>query len=83
MGSYMKTSSSLPSEPSENSTVEVIRSHKKPLTVKQLAEITAMSPESIYKMASANPPRIPRMRLGGKILFDPKQTAKWLEERCA
>lgn len=75
--------SSLPQEPSENSTVAAVRSQKRPLTVKQLADLTSMSQFWIYKMASANPPQIPRMRLGGKILFDPKQTADWLQERCA
>ncbi len=66
---------------SDNAMVTELRALKKPLTVKQLAEIIPFSIFTIYQWAQDN--KIPHMRLGGKVLFDPQKTADWLKERCA
>lgn len=68
-------------EVGDNSMVAEIRSKKKPLTVKQLADIIPFSIFTIYQWAKEN--KIPNMRIGSKVLFDPQQTAEWLKERCA
>lgn len=74
----MNSSSSM-----ENGMVKAILAHKKPLTVKQLAEIIPFSIFTIYDWAKATPPKIPCSRIGSKILFDPQKTAEWLLERCS
>jgi excisionase family DNA binding protein len=65
----------------ENSTVAKLEAHKAPLTVIELAEILGKSKFTIYQWVKSN--RIPHMRPGSSVMFDPKQTAEWLRERCA
>lgn len=71
-----------PSSPAaDNPMVAELRTKKKPLTVQQLADIIPFSIFTIYDWAKAR--KIPHMRIGSKILFDPQETAEWLKERCS
>lgn len=46
-------------------------------TAEELADLLALSRKHIYKLAKAK--RMPSLRIGGAIRFDPHVTASWLE----
>jgi excisionase family DNA binding protein len=48
------------------------------LTASELAELLAVSPISIYKLAKAN--RLPSFRIGSCVRFCPRPVARWLRE---
>lgn len=56
-----------------------LRHHRNALTADDLAEALSFSVKHIYKMAKAK--RIPSLRLGGALRFDPHSVANWLEAR--
>lgn len=60
------------------SLLESLRAARKPLTVKQTAEILGIHPMTIYKW-SRIPGRIPCFRIGGALRFDPGALAAWVE----
>jgi excisionase family DNA binding protein len=49
------------------------------LTAPQLAQYLEMSPTTIYDMAAKG--RIPHIRIGSSIRFDPVVTARWLRSQ--
>jgi excisionase family DNA binding protein len=64
---------------SERTIIEEIESRRNALTVDDLAELLSFSPRAIYDMVKQR--RIPVMRFGASIRFDPKITADWIRER--
>ena len=49
------------------------------LTAPQLAELLNMARTTLYEMAANG--RIPHIRIGSSIRFDPAATARWLRSR--
>jgi excisionase family DNA binding protein len=54
-----------------------IRNRRTAWTAEELAELLALSRKHIYKLAKKG--RMPSLRIGGAIRFDPQATANWLE----
>jgi excisionase family DNA binding protein len=50
-------------------------------TAESLADLLELSPKTLYKMANSG--RIPVIRIGGTLRFDPLLTAEWLRARTA
>jgi excisionase family DNA binding protein len=63
----------------EGSIISQIRSRRSAWTADQLATLFEMSSKTIYKMAAKG--RIPSIRIGGVVRFDPRATADWLEAK--
>jgi excisionase family DNA binding protein len=61
------------------SLIESLRATRTPLTTKQAAEMLGLHPMTIYKWSRTG--RIPTLRLGGALRFDPQSLAVWLEAR--
>ena len=61
------------------SLIESLRATRTPLTTKQAAEMLGIHPMTIYKWSRTG--RIPTLRLGGALRFDPQALAAWLEDR--
>jgi excisionase family DNA binding protein len=59
----------------------MIERHRGLLTVDQLSELLAASPKSIYAWVKQG--RLPVVRLGASVKFDPFVIAKWLRDRAA
>ena len=49
---------------------------KRAMTAKEVAAILAISPITVYKMAKAG--RLPSLRIGTSVRFDPRAIAEWL-----
>lgn len=62
-----------------HSILEVIRSHKKALTINYVAGLLGVSPKTLYAMVKQK--RLPCYYLGQAIRLDPVTTANWLEAR--
>lgn len=56
-----------------------LRNRRNALTVDDLAELLSLSAKHLYKMAKGR--RIPSLRLGGAVRFDPFAVAQWLEAK--
>jgi excisionase family DNA binding protein len=61
-----------------NSLASYIGSLRKALTVKQVAELLAMSPRTVQQWAKMG--RLPAIRHGSVTRFDPIQLANWVRE---
>lgn len=48
------------------------------LTADELAEYLHLSRKHIFRMARAG--RIPSVRIGGSVRFDPRRTGEWLKQ---
>ena len=48
------------------------------VTIQQAARITGLAVDTIYKMKSQR--RIPCVKLGGRLLFDPAELDKWIKQ---
>jgi excisionase family DNA binding protein len=59
--------------------VERLKSQKKALNVREVAELFGVTPQHLYKMAASG--RIPSFRVSGAVRFDPESVASWLEEK--
>jgi excisionase family DNA binding protein len=46
------------------------------ITAKDVAEILAISPITVYKLAKEG--KLPSLRIGGAVRFDPRAVAQWL-----
>jgi len=51
---------------------------KKYLNVKELSRLTGLKQSTIYQWVSQG--KIPHIKLGRKILFDPDEINKWIDE---
>lgn len=59
--------------------ISVIEGKRGAWSASELAELLGCSGKHIYALAKAG--RMPHMRIGGMIRFDPRVTADWLRER--
>jgi hypothetical protein len=48
------------------------------LDVKAVAKLLDVTAKTIYKLADAQPPRIPAIRVGAAVKFDPQTLAYWV-----
>jgi len=58
---------------------ELIEERDTAWSLAQLAKLLGCSRGKLYSLVESN--RIPHIRLGGLIRFDPKSTAKWLRSQ--
>ena len=61
------------------SIAEQLRSRSSLLTLNALAELLACHPQTLYKACRAG--KMPHIRTGGRIRFDPRAIAGWLKQR--
>lgn len=73
-----QTDSQLTSE--SESLASLVRRRRSAWTAEELAEVLSLSRKHIYKMAKKG--RMPSLRIGGAIRFDPHATAAWLESKA-
>ena len=53
---------------------------KKYLNVKELSRLTGLKQSTIYQWVSQG--KIPHIKLGRKILFDPDEINKWIDKNA-
>jgi excisionase family DNA binding protein len=58
--------------------LERVKAYDHALSARELAPLLGSSGSNLYSMARAG--RIPHIRFGGSIRFDPHVTAKWIRE---
>jgi excisionase family DNA binding protein len=61
------------------SIVEIIENYGRALTVDELAELTRVSTQTIYRHIKAK--KLPAYHIGTLVRLDPKATAEWLRSR--
>ena len=60
--------------------LEELKTRRKAMTVKEVADILSLSEREIYKLAATN--RIPHFRIGASVRFDAAAISVWLEEKA-
>lgn len=55
---------------------EQIERTRHALNARQVAEFLAISPITVYKLAKGG--KLPSLRIGGAVRFDPRAVAQWL-----
>jgi excisionase family DNA binding protein len=63
------------------SVIDIVRHRGSLWNADELAGVLDLSRKHIYKLSKSG--RIPCIRMGGAIRFDPEATAQWLENRAA
>jgi excisionase family DNA binding protein len=53
----------------------LIAEHRGGMSVRKVAELTSIAPKTLYAMAKAN--RVPAVKIGAKVIFDPAKLAAW------
>jgi excisionase family DNA binding protein len=66
--------------PESESLAALVRQRRTAWTAEELAEVLSLSRKHIYKLAKKG--RMPSLRIGGAIRFDPHATAAWLESKA-
>lgn len=66
--------------PESESLASLVRQRRTAWTAEELAEVLSLSRKHIYKLAKKG--RMPSLRIGGAIRFDPHATAAWLESKA-
>ena len=66
--------------PESESLASLVRRRRTAWTAEELAEVLSLSRKHIYKMAKKG--RMPSLRIGGAIRFDPHAIAAWLESKA-
>ena len=61
--------------------IETIENFGRALKVEELAELTAISSKTLYRMIEAR--KLPAFRIGGCVRLEPTTTANWLRSRLA
>jgi excisionase family DNA binding protein len=59
--------------------IDTLRGTRRPLTVRQCSDILGLHPQTVYKWSRTG--RIPVLRLGSALRFDPIVIAQWVESR--
>ena len=59
--------------------LEELKTRRKAMTVKEVADILNLSEREIYKLAASN--QIPHFRVGSSVRFDPASVLAWVEAR--
>lgn len=57
-----------------------IYAYKRLLTAEELAGFLSLSEKHVFRLAKTG--RVPCIRLGGAVRFDPKATGTWLRQNC-
>jgi excisionase family DNA binding protein len=65
--------------PESETLASLVRRRRTAWTAEELAEVLSLSRKHIYKLAKKG--RMPSLRIGGAIRFDPHATAAWLESK--
>ena len=65
----------------DGSVAGIIRSRRKAWTAEELADLLSISKKTVYALAKQG--RIPSMRIGSMVRFDPVATADWVEQKAA
>ena len=60
-------------------TIETVENWHSLLTVEEFAELTSISPKTLYRYIKLR--KLPAIRIGGCIRLNPKTTAEWLRSR--
>src|SRR6266568_2470922 len=68
------------SNPESETLASLVRRRRTAWTAEELAEVLSLSRKHIYKLAKKG--RMPSLRIGGAIRFDPHATAAWLESKA-
>ena len=63
------------------SLIETIENYGRALTTEELASLTTISTKTLYRLVKQR--RLPALRIGGSIRFEPKTTADWLRSRLS
>jgi excisionase family DNA binding protein len=66
--------------PESETLASLVRRRRTAWTAEELAEVLSLSRKHIYKLAKKG--RMPSLRIGGAIRFDPHATAAWLESKA-
>jgi excisionase family DNA binding protein len=61
--------------------IETVEDFGRALKVDELAQLTAISSKTLYRMISAR--KLSAFRIGGCVRLEPKTTANWLLSRLA
>jgi excisionase family DNA binding protein len=75
-----ETGPQLSPESESESLASLVRRRRTAWTAEELAEVLSLSRKHIYKLAKKG--RMPSLRIGGAIRFDPHTTATWLESKA-
>jgi excisionase family DNA binding protein len=59
--------------------IEILEGRRQALRVGEVANLFAVTPQHIYKMAAKG--SLPSLRIAGAIRFDPQELAKWLRAK--
>jgi excisionase family DNA binding protein len=59
--------------------IDTLRATTRPLTIAQVSEVLGIHPQTAYRWVDAG--RLPVIRIGSRIRFDPSRIADWLEAR--
>ena len=61
--------------------IETIENYGHALTAEELSTLTAISTKTLYRLVKQR--KLPALRIGGSIRFEPKTTADWLRSRLS
>lgn len=61
--------------------IETVENYGRALKVEELAQLTAISSKTLYRMIAAK--KLPAFRIGGCVRLEPKETADWLRSRLS
>ena len=61
--------------------IEAVENYGRALKVEELAQLTAISSKTLYRMIAAK--KLPAFRIGGCVRLEPTATANWLRSRLA
>lgn len=64
-----------------NDIASILSAHRGGMSAKKLSEVTGLSIKQLYAMAKAN--RIPAIKIGGRVIFDPARVAAWWRSKEA
>lgn len=73
----MRTFAAVSNSSNDMSIAARIEASDHALDAAELAEIMGVAKSTLYDAARACPPRIPHIRWGGIIRFDPRVTGQW------
>ena len=59
--------------------LEELKTRRKAMTVREVADILSLSEREIYKLAASN--QIPHFKIGSSVRFDAAAVLLWLEEK--
>lgn len=79
--SHCRSDSTFDAPVKDHSLTGYIRNKGRAWNASELAHLLDLSPKHIYRLAKEG--RMPSIRIGGAIRFDPQATANWLEMKTS